>query len=83
MQLEHVKGKKSYGYLPKKQKALVDRIVDQMERIRSVSQAYDKWLELQNKVDGYYDDTMIKESYRIYLAFCFSSRVGQTWVRVM
>ena len=56
MQLEHVKGKKQYGYLPKKQKALVDKIVDQMERIRSVSQAYDKWLELQNKVDGYYDD---------------------------
>jgi len=56
MQLEHVKGKKSYGYLPKKQKALVDKIVDQMERIRSVSQAYDKWLDLQNKVDGYYDD---------------------------
>ena len=46
---------KSYSYLPKKQKALVDKIVDQMERIRSVSQAYDK-LELQNKVDGYYDD---------------------------
>ena len=56
MQLEHVKGKKQYGYLPKKQKALVDKIVDQMERIRSVSQAYDKWLDLQNKVDGYYDD---------------------------
>jgi len=56
MQLEHVKGKKQYGYLPKKQKVLVDKIVDQMERIRSVSQAYDKWLELQNKVDGYYDD---------------------------
>ena len=56
MQLKNVRGKKSYGYLPKKQKALVDKIVDQMERIRSVSQAYDKWLELQNKVDGYYDD---------------------------
>ena len=56
MQLQNVSGKKSYGYLPKKQKALVDKIVDQMERIRSVSQAYDKWLELQNKVDGYYDD---------------------------
>ena len=56
MQLQNVGGKKSYGYLPKKQKALVDKIVDQMERIRSVSQAYDKWLELQNKVDGYYDD---------------------------
>ncbi|MBQ8906830.1 MAG: hypothetical protein IJY85_10755, partial [Ruminococcus sp.] len=56
MQLQNVSGKKSYGYLPKKQKALVDKIVDQMERVRSVSQAYDKWLELQNKVDGYYDD---------------------------
>ena len=56
MQLQNVSGKKSYGYLPKKQKALVDKIVDQMERIRSVSQAYDKWLDLQNKVDGYYDD---------------------------
>ena len=56
MQLEHVKGKKQYGYLPKKQKALVDKIVDQMERIRSVSQAYGKWLELQNKVDSYYGD---------------------------
>ena len=56
MQLERVKGKKQYGYLPKKQKTLVDKIVDQMERIRSVSQAYDKWLELQNKVDGYYGD---------------------------
>lgn len=56
MQLEHVKGKKQYGYLPKKQKALVDKIVDQIEHIRSVSQAYNKWLELQDKVDGYYDD---------------------------
>ena len=33
LQLETVKGKKSYGYLPKKQKALVDEIVDQMEQL--------------------------------------------------
>ena len=56
MQLQNVSGKKSYGYLPKKQKALVDKIVDQMERIRSVSQAYGKWLELQNKVDEIVDE---------------------------
>ena len=30
MQLQNVSGKKSYSYLPKKQKALVDKIVDQM-----------------------------------------------------
>ena len=24
--------------------------------LRDIDQAYDKWLELQNKVDGYYDD---------------------------
>jgi TPR repeat protein len=56
MELKNVSGKKTYGYLPKKQKALVDKIVDQMERVRSVSQAYEKWLELQGKVDAYYHD---------------------------
>ena len=54
MELKNISGKKSYGYLPKKQKALVDKVVDQMERVRSVSQAYEKWLELQGKVDTYY-----------------------------
>ena len=56
MELKNVSGKKSYGYLPKKQKALVDKIVDQMERVSSVSQAYEKWLEIQGKVDAYYHD---------------------------
>ena len=56
MELKNINGKKSYGYLPKKQKELVDQIVDQMERIRSASQAYEKWLELQGKVDAYYHD---------------------------
>lgn len=56
MQLETVKGKKSYGYLPKPQKKLVDRIVDEMERLPSVRDCYDQWLILQGEVDGYYHD---------------------------
>ena len=51
-----VKGKKTYGYLPKRLKGLVDEIVDQMERLPVVSQCYDQWLLLQGKVDGYYHD---------------------------
>lgn len=52
--LETVRGKKSYGYLPKPLKALTDQIVDQMERIPAVAQCYEKWLELQVQVDSYY-----------------------------
>lgn len=65
MQLKTVKGKKQYGYLPKKQKELVDKIVDQMERIRSVHECYENWLILQGKVDSYYDG---KERRRIPLS---------------
>lgn len=52
--LETVKGKKSYGYLPKSVKALVNEIVDQMERLPVVFECYDRWLELQGQVDAYY-----------------------------
>lgn len=52
--LETVRGKKSYGYLPKPLKALTDQIVDQMERIPAVSECYEKWLKLQGQVDSYY-----------------------------
>ena len=55
-QLETVKGKKSYSYLPKRLKKLVDEIVDEMERLPSVSRFYDQWLMLQGKVDSYYHD---------------------------
>ena len=55
-QLETVKGKKSYGYLPKRLKKLVDEIVDEMERLPAVSKCYDQWLTLQGKVDAYYHD---------------------------
>lgn len=55
-QLGAVKGKKSYGYLPKRLKNLVDKIVDEMERLPVVSECYDQWLLLQSKVDAYYHD---------------------------
>ena len=55
-QLETVKGKKSYGYLPKRLKNLVDRVVDEMERLPVVSKCYDQWLRIQGKVDSYYHD---------------------------
>ena len=56
MELQNVRGKKSYGYLSKKHKALVDEIADQMERLPSVQKCYEHWLELQGKVDSYYHD---------------------------
>lgn len=55
-QLGTVKGKKSYGYLPKRLKKLVDEIVNEMERLPGVSKCYDQWLLLQGKVDAYYHD---------------------------
>ena len=55
-QLEAVKGKKSYGYLPKRLKKLVDEIVNEMERLPGVSRCYDQWLLLQGKVAAYYHD---------------------------
>ena len=61
LQLETVKGKKSYGYLPKKQKALVDEIVDQMEQLPTVAECYQKWWELQSQVEDFYSE---KERHR-------------------
>ena len=61
LQLETVKGKKSYGYLPKKQKALVDEILDQMEQLPTVAECYEKWWELQSQVEDFYSE---KERHR-------------------
>ena len=57
VQLETVKGKKSYAYLPKPVKKTVDEIVDELEKLPIVKQYYDQWLELQNQVDSYYHDS--------------------------
>ena len=53
-QLGTVPGKKSYGYLSKPVKKLVDEIVDEMEKLPVVQQCYDQWLALQSQVEGYY-----------------------------
>ena len=55
-QLETVKGKKSYGYLPKLVKKTVDEIVDKLEELPVVRECYDQWRTLQNEVDSYYHD---------------------------
>ena len=53
-QLKTVRGKHSYGYLPKDMKQLVDEIVDNMLSVKIVSDCYDRWLMLQGKVDNFY-----------------------------
>ena len=55
-QLESVKGKKSYGYLPKSVKKTVDEVVDRLEELPVVKQCYDQWCVLQSEVDSYYHD---------------------------
>ena len=55
-QLETVKGKKSYGYLPKPVKKTVDEIVDKLEELPVVRACYDQWCVLQSEVDSYYHD---------------------------
>ena len=53
-QLKTVRGKHSYGYLPKDMKQLVDKIVDNMLQVKIISDCYDRWLVLQGKVDSCY-----------------------------
>ena len=55
-ELNTVNGKKSYGYLPKPMKLLVDEVVDQLEQLPVVKECYEKWLELQWQVDNYYKE---------------------------
>ena len=53
-QLGEVKGKKSYGYLPRPMKRQVDEIVNQLEQIPVVNECYQKWWELQCQVNAFY-----------------------------
>ena len=55
-QLETVKGKKSYGYLPKPVKKTVDEVVDRLEEIPAVKACYEQWCALQREVENYYND---------------------------
>ena len=53
-QLGSVKGKKSYGYLSKPLKKLVDEIVNQTERLPVVNRCYQTWWELQCQVNQFF-----------------------------
>ena len=55
-QLGQVSGKKTYGYLPKPMKKLVDEIVDQLARLPTVDACYQTWWELQCQVEDYYSE---------------------------
>ena len=55
-QLEMVKGKKSYGYLPKSVKKTVDEVVDKLEELPVVCECYGRWCKLQGEVESYYHD---------------------------
>ena len=55
-QLGQVGGKKTYGYLPKPMKKLVDEIVDQMVRLPIVNECYQTWWKLQCRVEDYYSE---------------------------
>ncbi len=55
-QLSTVPGRKTYGYLPKPMKKLVDEIIDQMARLPTVDQCYQTWWELQCQVEDYYSE---------------------------
>ena len=55
-QLETVKGKKSYGYLPKSVKKTVDEVVDKLEVLPVVRECYGQWCVLQSEVESYYHD---------------------------
>ena len=55
-QLGQVGGRKTYGYLPKPMKKLVDEIVDQMARLPTVDACYQTWRELQCQVEDYYSE---------------------------
>ena len=57
-QLETVKGKKSYGYLPKSVKKTVDEVVDRLEDIPTVKACYAQWCALQSEVESYYHDKL-------------------------
>lgn len=55
-QLETVKGKKSYSYLPKSVKKTVDEVVDRLEEIPAVKACYAQWCAIQSEVESYYHD---------------------------
>ena len=56
-QLDNCKGKKIYGYLPKKTKDIVNEILKELMKDENLSKLYFKWNEINNeKLSLYYDN---------------------------
>lgn len=58
IRLKEHKGKKTYGYLNKNDKYIVDRIVDQIEKIPAVKELYDLWYEKQEELRRIYSEAI-------------------------
>ena len=56
--LHNTKGKKVYGYLPPKAKALVDAIVDELAKDERVGAAYDLWNQMREEVCRTYSEQL-------------------------
>ncbi len=55
--LKNHKGKLVYGYLNKGDKYVVDRIIDQIEKIPAVKELYDLWYEKQEELQRIYSES--------------------------
>ena len=56
--LHNAQGKKVYGYLPSKTKALVDDIVDELAKDERVAAAYDLWNQMREEVCRTYSEQL-------------------------
>lgn len=56
--LHNTNGKKVYGYLPPKTKAVVDAIVDELVKDERVAAAYDLWNQMREEVCRTYSEQM-------------------------
>ena len=56
--LSKTSGKKVYGYLKADVKAIVDSIVDELDKDRRVSELYDLWYEQKEKIKETYTETL-------------------------
>lgn len=55
--LKCTKGKRVYGYLPPRTKALVDNITDELAKEPSIAHAYKLWCEMRSEITASYRDT--------------------------
>ena len=56
--LQNTGGKKVYGYLKADVKAIINRIVNELEKEPLVSECYQKWMQCQNEIISAYKDAM-------------------------